>query len=74
MSGNVWEWCWDWYDSGYYSSSPSDSPTGPSSGSDRVLRGGSWHLNAYYTRVAFRFYNYPGYSDFNDGFRISRAF
>ena len=44
MSGNVEEWCNDWY--GNYSSSPSNNPTGPSRGSDRVSRGGSFGSNS----------------------------
>ncbi len=42
MSGNLSEWCWDRYSSTYYSSSPTLHPTGPTAGSDRVVRGGSW--------------------------------
>lgn len=52
MSGNVSEWCNDWY--GSYSSSPQTDPTGPTSGANRVLRGGSWNLNETYSRVAYR--------------------
>ena len=52
MSGNVDEWCQDRY--GSYNSGLQTNPTGPSSGSKRVLRGGSWCTYAKYCRVATR--------------------
>jgi formylglycine-generating enzyme required for sulfatase activity len=68
MSGNVWEWVSDWY--GDYTSGAQTNPTGPSSGSDRVNRGGSWYNNAEYCRVSFRVGNHPGSRGEIIGFRL----
>jgi formylglycine-generating enzyme required for sulfatase activity len=42
MAGNVWEWVFDWFSTDYYQSSPSLNPQGPESGTNHVIRGGSW--------------------------------
>ena len=62
------EWCSDWY--GDYSSNAQTNPKGTSSGSYRVLRGGSWNDRAGDCRVSSR-YNDP-IVIFNDdiGFRL----
>ncbi len=68
MSGNVWEWCSDW--KGYYSSESQSNPTGPSTGSYRVLRVGSWSSDAWYCRVSNRGSLNPSSRDYYIGFRV----
>ena len=58
MSGNVNEWCSDWY--GSYSSSSQTNPKGPSTGSNRVHRGGDYRHVASSYRSASRFIKTPG--------------
>ncbi|MCL2156046.1 MAG: SUMF1/EgtB/PvdO family nonheme iron enzyme, partial [Leptospirales bacterium] len=56
MHGNVYEWCYNWY----------------TSGSVRVLRGGSWYGDASNMRSAYRLNDGPYSRYFNIGFRVVR--
>lgn len=73
MHGNVAEWCYDWYSKSYYDESPKTNPKGPTTGDHRVLRGGSWLVNASNCRCAARFWYAPGQKKYFIGFRVART-
>jgi formylglycine-generating enzyme required for sulfatase activity len=72
MLGNVYEWCHDWY--GDYPVVSVTDPVGPDTGSNRVLRGGSWGNEARDIRAANRGRTFPGNRhNFLNGFRPART-
>lgn len=76
MHGNVSEWCSDWYGDKYYEECHRKgtvaNPQGPSSGTFRVVRGGSWGSGAVYCRSAVRGSGVPGFRYVYRGFRLVR--
>jgi formylglycine-generating enzyme required for sulfatase activity len=71
MLGNVREWVQDWY--GDYRAGSEADPQGPTSGTHRVSRGGSWGYSDFNCRVTNRDHNPPDYRHAQLGFRLLRA-
>jgi formylglycine-generating enzyme required for sulfatase activity len=72
MAGNVQEWVADWHDKNYYRTSPILSPQGPTNGSEKTVRGGSWDREPDSGRSAGRSEAHPKLKDFDIGFRCAQ--
>ncbi len=75
MCGCVWNWINDFYAYDYYGNSPPTDPEGPASGSQKIIRGGSFfEVNeSFWLKSAFRIYNHPYESTFSCSFRVVRT-
>ena len=80
MAGNVWEWCldqceFDWKNATIITDTYTDGIVDPLciTGSDRVLRGGSWYDVAGFCRSAGRYRFVPGLRNAHVGFRLLRT-
>lgn len=73
MSGNAAEWCQDWYQADYYRTvgNTAINPTGPSEGSTKVVRGGSWADSPFGVTVTYRGDARPDYKSLRIGFRVA---
>lgn len=69
MQGNVSEWCRD-YDGSFVEGEAKD-PNGPEKGTDRVIKGGNYNVNAKFCRSAIRLNANPKTKDMKTGFRVA---
>ena len=79
MHGNVWECCLDWYEANITANegkvnvntaNPANTLSG-AVGASRVIRGGAWNNDAFYSRPAQRLNMVPQYDTRNNrGFRL----
>jgi sulfatase modifying factor 1 len=71
IGDNVHEWCSDWYDPNYYAASPDRNPRGPSAGTRKSSRGGSWRHHIKVARCSARSSIPPEFQYADYGFRIA---
>ena len=67
MSGNVWEWVEDWYGDRTY-----ERDNGPTTGTYKVLKGGSFHSDKKFLNVDYRKKHLPDRTNKLIGFRVVR--
>ena len=71
MHGNVWEWCEDW--KADYPMRTVTDPKGPTKGTFRVLRSGTFGSDASSARSSKRGDNLPSLQYFTVGFRLAKT-
>jgi formylglycine-generating enzyme required for sulfatase activity len=78
LAGNVEEWVSDWYQQDYYTelarlngNTATDNPQGPTSGTQKVLRGGAWDQLPIFLRSMHRRYLSLSETYGNTGFRCA---
>lgn len=77
LTGNVSEWCADWFGKKYYSQIDPANPRGPSSGLERVIRGGAYNSDKNSTqdgdqlRITYRNSEDPSSRQPYIGFRVA---
>ncbi len=71
LAGNVWEWCNDRFT--HFTAEARVDPAGPTTPTDRLVRGGNWSYSDTYLRCFYRASNTPIDANMKTGFRVMRA-
>ena len=69
--GNAYEYCSDYFVAKPYDPADAVDPRGPATGTERVVRSGSWGTDPMHPRCAFRGGAGPTHRNMRDGFRVA---